>query len=246
MLSHTWAETQNVKSSTQTNKKKSNEQRVSEAGAQEEVAGLHGYHLEGAGPRGFRVPELTQVVRTLAAALSKWNARTLLMPSVMRVNTGNAVVPAVWELRDTPYGGTLWFRYSNEFTANTTTPPGKETHVTHRQRDSRPPRGDGTRGFSELTDWLGDGHDLRAVEGEVTEGPDDGMDLLHDVEGDGDDAAGVLAHGHTPWPEDREGVLPEGQHHELGAVNQHHGAAILGIDADDWNVYVLYKTILRG
>lgn len=31
--------------------------------------------------------ELTQVVRTLAAALSKWNARTLLMPSVMRVST---------------------------------------------------------------------------------------------------------------------------------------------------------------
>lgn len=30
---------------------------------------------------------LTQVVRTLAAALSKWKARTLLMPSVMRVNT---------------------------------------------------------------------------------------------------------------------------------------------------------------
>lgn len=33
------------------------------------------------------VPELTQVVRTLAAALSKWKALTLLMPSVMRVNT---------------------------------------------------------------------------------------------------------------------------------------------------------------
>lgn len=36
---------------------------------------------------------------------------------------GKAVVPAVRELRETPYGGTLWFRYSNELTANTTTPP---------------------------------------------------------------------------------------------------------------------------
>lgn len=31
--------------------------------------------------------ELTHVVRTLAAALSKWNALTLLIPSVMSVNT---------------------------------------------------------------------------------------------------------------------------------------------------------------
>lgn len=30
---------------------------------------------------------LTHVVRTLAAALSKWKARTLRMPSVMRVST---------------------------------------------------------------------------------------------------------------------------------------------------------------
>ena len=30
---------------------------------------------------------LTQVVSTLAAALSKWKERTLLMPSVMRVRT---------------------------------------------------------------------------------------------------------------------------------------------------------------
>lgn len=35
------------------------------------------------------------------------------------------MVPFVWELRETPYGGTLWFRYSSEFTANTTTPPIK-------------------------------------------------------------------------------------------------------------------------
>jgi len=44
----------------------------------------------------------------------------------------------------------------------------------------------------------------------------------------------------------RQGVLPERQHHELGAVNQHHGAAILGIYADNWNMYVLDKTILKG
>lgn len=33
------------------------------------------------------------------------------------------MVPFVWEFRETPYGGTLWFKYSKEFTANTTTPP---------------------------------------------------------------------------------------------------------------------------
>lgn len=41
------------------------------------------------------------------------------------LRSGKAVVPVVWELRETPYGGTLWFKYSNEFTANTTTPPKK-------------------------------------------------------------------------------------------------------------------------
>ena len=39
---------------------------------------------------------------------------------------GKAVVPVVSELRETPNGGTLWFKYSNEFTANTTTPPISE------------------------------------------------------------------------------------------------------------------------
>lgn len=32
-------------------------------------------------------PGLTQVVRTLAAALSKWKERTLLIPSVISVRT---------------------------------------------------------------------------------------------------------------------------------------------------------------
>lgn len=47
------------------------------------------------------------------------------------------MVPFVIEFRETPYGGTLWFRYSNEFTANTTTPP-KNTHLirTRRSHDS--------------------------------------------------------------------------------------------------------------
>lgn len=109
------------------------EQRVSQARAQEQVSGLHGHHLEEASvhqnssqlnsdlennhksqPKSvnkreqtFRFADsidmpldssretctpaegstLTQVVRTLAAALSKWKARTLLMPSVMSVNT---------------------------------------------------------------------------------------------------------------------------------------------------------------
>lgn len=51
---------------------------------------------------------------------------------------------------------------------------------------------------SKLTNGLGDGHDLRAVKGQVAERPDDRMNLLHDVEGDGHDAARVLSHGHTP------------------------------------------------
>lgn len=42
-----------------------------------------------------------------------------------------------------------------------------------------------------------------------------------------------------------EGVLPEGQHHELGAINEHHGAAILWVNPDNWDVHVLHKTILK-
>lgn len=44
---------------------------------------------------------------------------------------GKAVVPLVWLLSDTPNGGTLWFRYSKEFTANTTTPPEDITQHHH-------------------------------------------------------------------------------------------------------------------
>lgn len=77
------------------------QQRVAQAGPQEEVARLQRHHLrvklggfwgvpatwdgwgQGRGqPRG-----LTQVVSTLAAALSKWKERTLRIPSVISVRT---------------------------------------------------------------------------------------------------------------------------------------------------------------
>lgn len=43
----------------------------------------------------------------------------------------------------------------------------------------------------------------------------------------------------------REGVLPEGQHHKLGAVYEHHGTAILWINPDNRDVHILHKTILE-
>lgn len=49
-----------------------------------------------------------------------------------------------------------------------------------------------------LTYGLGHSHDLSAVKGQVTEGPDDGVNLLHDVQRDGHDAARVLTHSNTP------------------------------------------------
>lgn len=48
------------------------------------------------------------------------------------------------------------------------------------------------------TDWLRHRHDLCAVEGQVAERPDDRVHLLHDVEGDGHDTAGVLSYSYTP------------------------------------------------
>lgn len=51
-------------------------------------------------------------------------------------------------------------------------------------------------GLAELTDGFRNRHDLCAVERQVTERPDDGMNLLHDVEGDGHDAARVLTNRH--------------------------------------------------
>lgn len=74
------------------------EQGVAETRAEEQVPGLHGDHLGAGqvrvrparpGPAPGPPPEtlLTLLVRTLAAALSKWKARTLRMPSVMSVST---------------------------------------------------------------------------------------------------------------------------------------------------------------
>lgn len=77
---------------------------VAQARAKEQVPRLHGDHLrEGAGWGGSEggwtwtqtqtqtqaCPQrpLTLLVSTLAAALSKWKARTLRIPSVMRVST---------------------------------------------------------------------------------------------------------------------------------------------------------------
>lgn len=51
--------------------------------------------------------------------------------------------------------------------------------------------------FTQLTDGFRNGHNLCAVKRQITERPDDRVDLLHDVEGDGDDAASVLTHSHT-------------------------------------------------
>ena len=72
------------------------EQGVAETRAEEQVPGLHGDHLGAGhvrvrlarpGPRATPKTLLTLLVRTLAAALSKWKARTLRMPSVMSVST---------------------------------------------------------------------------------------------------------------------------------------------------------------
>lgn len=51
---------------------------------------------------------------------------------------------------------------------------------------------------SELTDGFGDSHDLCTIKGQITERPDDRMNLLHDVEGDCNNAASVLTDSHTP------------------------------------------------
>lgn len=70
---------------------------------------------------GWQVPLLLMIVKAC-----EWEC----------LRRGNAVVPLVWELRETPYGGTLWLRYSSEFTANTTTPPKStcQTTITRSQK----------------------------------------------------------------------------------------------------------------
>lgn len=56
----------------------------------------------------------------------------------------------------------------------------------------------GNREVTELTNWFRNSHDLRAVKRQIAQRPDDGMDLLHYVERDCNDATCVLTHSYTP------------------------------------------------
>lgn len=76
------------------------------------------------------------------------------------------------------------------------------------------------REFSELTNWFGNSHDLRAVKRQITERPDDRMNLLHYVEGDGNNATCVLAHSHTPGGMIRKNKLNQIMHAEKRQVNK--------------------------
>lgn len=144
------------------------------------------------------------------------------------LRNGKDVVPLVWEFRETPYGGTLWFRYNIELTANTTTPPG----MTGKRSGSHSPSQFGqVKKQRERTDGFGDGHDLRAVKGQVTERPNDWMNLLHDVEGDGHNAAGVLTNGYTPGRNDHKMLCPNKRQHQAAERNRsptHPGHVWLG------------------
>lgn len=44
----------------------------------------------------------------------------------MYLRKGKALQVEAMLFTDTPYGGTLWFKYSNEFTASIKTPPMKK------------------------------------------------------------------------------------------------------------------------
>lgn len=59
-------------------------------------------------------------------------------------------------------------------------------------------RNNANREMTELTDWFGNSHDLRAVKRQIAKRPYDRMDLLHYVEGDGNNATCVLTHSHAP------------------------------------------------
>lgn len=43
-----------------------------------------------------------------------------------------------------------------------------------------------------------------------------------------------------------ERVLPERQHHELGAVDEHDSAAILRVHAHNGDMHVLHETVLQN
>lgn len=55
----------------------------------------------------------------------------------------------------------------------------------------------------------------------------------------------VVPFSHSPLLLVGQRVLPEWQHHKLGAIYEHHSATILWIYPHDRNMYILYKTILE-
>lgn len=85
------------------------------------------------------LPPVSLKSKTELMETSKWiklinygsNHKDFMKKSQKHLLKGKAVVPLVWLLSDTPKGGTLWFRYSKEFTANTTTPPEEKTQHYH-------------------------------------------------------------------------------------------------------------------
>lgn len=93
---------------------------------------------------------------------------------------------------------------SGRATSSLQTPPhrlekiGQGITTAARESSHRYEHHTGKRQVPELTDRLRNRHDLRAVKRQVAQRPDDGMDLLHDVERDCDDATCVLTHSHAP------------------------------------------------
>lgn len=43
----------------------------------------------------------------------------------------------------------------------------------------------------------------------------------------------------------RQGIPPEGEHHQPGAIDQHHSTAVLGVHSHNRDVYILDKSVLN-
>lgn len=137
------------------------------------------------------------------------------------LRNGKAVVPVVRLLRATPYGGTLWFRYSSELTAKITTPPGGRHHdkqfiaapyahcIQHSHTLIAAPYPHCIQHSHTLTYGLGHSQGLGTVKRQAGEGPDDWMDFLCDVQRDSHNGARVLPHSHPPRAAGRS---PRGSH----------------------------------
>lgn len=93
---------------------------------------------------------------------------------------------AIWDYKCIPLSPPA--KISSHFGPHTLPLPTSATHSPPSSQEKAAP----------LTDGLGDCQGLRAVKGQVAEGPDDRVDLLHNVQGDGHNAAGVLAHSYSP------------------------------------------------